>query len=284
MADNKRFFWLKLKEDFFEDETIEWLEEQPNGKEYVLFYLKMCLKSLKHDGKLYREIGTRIIPYDIKKLSEITKTPVDTVMIATKVLSEIGLVQRMDDETLYMNQVMSMVGSNAANDNAERQRRFRERQKQKLITQSVTKNNGNALRNSNESIEYRDKSIENRDKSIELDSIGDKSPKTPAKPPKKRAFIPPTLEEVNDYILERGIHNVSAKAFFDYYEAGDWHDAKGNKVKSWKQKLLTWARHEDSEVKPSQNLTRSQQINQNVENAKQKLQQIHSWEEDLENV
>lgn len=283
MADNKRFFWLKLKEDFFEDETIEWLEEQPNGKEYVLFYLKMCLKSLKHDGKLYREVGTRIIPYDIKKLSEITKTPVDTVMIATKVLSEIGLVQRMDDETLYMNQVMNMTGKSDST-NAERQRRFRERQKQKLLASNVTDNVTPITLHSNESIEYRDKSIENRDKSIELDSIGDKSPKTPAKPPKKRAFIPPTLEEVNDYILERGIHNVSAKAFFDYYEAGDWHDAKGNKVKSWKQKLLTWARHEDSEVKPSQNLTRSQQINQNVENAKQKLQQIHSWEEDLENV
>lgn len=276
MADNKRFFWLKLKEDFFEDETIEWLEEQPNGKEYVLFYLKMCLKSLKHDGKLYREVGTRIIPYDIKKLSEITKTPVDTVMIATKVLSEIGLVQRMDDETLYMNQVMNMTGKSDST-NAERQRRFRERQKQKLLASNVTDNVTPITLHSNES-------IENRDKSIELDSIGDKSPKTPAKPPKKRAFIPPTLEEVNDYILERGIHNVSAKAFFDYYEAGDWHDAKGNKVKSWKQKLLTWARHEDSEVKPSQNLTRSQQINQNVESAKQKLQQIHSWEEDLENV
>lgn len=276
MADNKRFFWLKLKEDFFEDETIEWLEEQPNGKEYVLFYLKMCLKSLKHDGKLYREVGTRIIPYDIKKLSEITKTPVDTVMIATKVLSEIGLVQRMDDETLYMNQVMNMTGKSDST-NAERQRRFRERQKQKLLASNVTDNVTPITLHSNES-------IENRDKSIELDSIGDKSPKTPVKPPKKRAFIPPTLEEVNDYILERGIHNVSAKAFFDYYEAGDWHDAKGNKVKSWKQKLLTWARHEDSEVKPSQNLTRSQQINQNVENAKQKLQQIHSWEEDLENV
>ena len=276
MADNKRFFWLKLKEDFFEDETIEWLEEQPNGKEYVLFYLKMCLKSLKHDGKLYREVGTRIIPYDIKKLSEITKTPVDTVMIATKVLSEIGLVQRMDDETLYMNQVMNMTGKSDST-NAERQRRFRERQKQKLLASNVTDNVTPITLHSNES-------IENRDKSIELDSIGDKPPKTPAKPPKKRAFIPPTLEEVNDYILERGIHNVSAKAFFDYYEAGDWHDAKGNKVKSWKQKLLTWARHEDSEVKPSQNLTRSQQINQNVESAKQKLQQIHSWEEDLENV
>ena len=276
MADNKRFFWLKLKEDFFEDETIEWLEEQPNGKEYVLFYLKMCLKSLKHDGMLYREVGTRIIPYDVNKLAEITKTSVDTVMVATKVLTDIGLVQQMDDETLYMSQVMNMVGS--AIDSPAANKKRRQRAKGQL---------GDTLSPQIESkcpTEYRDKSIENRDKSIELDSIGDKSPKTPVKPPKKRAFIPPTLEEVNDYILERGIHNVSAKAFFDYYEAGDWHDAKGNKVKSWKQKLLTWARHEDSEVKPSQNLTRSQQINQNVESAKQKLQQIHSWEEDLENV
>ena len=231
MAENKRFFWLKLKEDFFEDETIEWLEEQPNGKEYVLFYLKMCLKSLKHDGKLYREVGTRIIPYDIKKLSEITKTPVDTVMIATKVLSEIGLVQRMDDETLYMNQVTLMTGNSANNSHAERQRRYRERLKQKALqapSQNVTSHS---------------------DESIELDSIGDKSPKTSAKTTKKRTFKPPTLAEVNDYIMEKGIHNVSAKDFVDYYEAGNWHDAKGNKVKSWKQKLLTWARHENGNAK-----------------------------------
>ena len=85
--------------------------------------------------------------------------------------------------------------------------------------------------------------------SIELDSIGDKSPKTSAKTTKKRTFKPPTLAEVNDYILEKGIHNVSAKDFVDYYEAGNWHDAKGNKVKSWKQKLLTWARHENGNAK-----------------------------------
>lgn len=85
--------------------------------------------------------------------------------------------------------------------------------------------------------------------SIEIDSIGDKSPKTSAKTTKKRTFKPPTLAEVNDYILEKGIHNVSAKDFVDYYEAGNWHDAKGNKVKSWKQKLLTWARHENGNAK-----------------------------------
>ena len=234
MADNKRFFWLKLKEDFFEDETIEWLEEQPNGKEYVLFYLKMCLKSLKHDGMLYREVGTRIIPYDVNKLAEITKTSVDTVMVATKVLTDIGLVQQMDDETLYMSQVMSMVGS--AIDSPAANKKRRQRAKGQL---------GDTLSPQIESkcpTEYRDKSIE-------LDSIGDKSPKTSAKTTKKRTFKPPTLAEVNDYIMEKGIHNVSAKDFVDYYEAGDWHDAKGNKVKSWKQKLLTWARHENGNAK-----------------------------------
>ena len=82
-----------------------------------------------------------------------------------------------------------------------------------------------------------------------IGSIGDKSPKTSAKTSKKRTFKPPTLAEVNDYILEKGIHNVSAKDFVDYYEAGNWHDAKGNKVKSWKQKLLTWARHENGNAK-----------------------------------
>ena len=264
MAENKRFFWLKLKEDFFEDETIEWLEEQPNGKEYVLFYLKMCLKSLKHDGKLYREVGTRIIPYDIKKLSEITKTPVDTVMIATKVLSEIGLVQRMDDETLYMNQVTLMTGNSANNSHAERQRRYRERLKQKALqapSQNVTSHSDESIEYRDKSIEYRDKSIEYRDKSIELD-IGDKSPKTSAKTSKKRTFTPPTLEEVNAYILERGINNVSAKAFYDYYEAGDWYDAKGNKVKSWKQKLLTWARHENGNTKTAKSTSNENRLDE----------------------
>ena len=61
------------------------------------------------------------------------------------------------------------------------------------------------------------------------------------------------MEEISEYILERGINNVSAKVFYDYYEAGDWHDAKGNKVKSWKQKLLTWARHENGSLKTTKN-------------------------------
>jgi len=57
--------------------------------------------------------------------------------------------------------------------------------------------------------------------------------------PARGKFIPPTLEEVNQYVLERGLH-VSAKDFFDYFDAGNWIDSKGQHVQNWKQKILTW--------------------------------------------
>jgi len=56
---------------------------------------------------------------------------------------------------------------------------------------------------------------------------------------RKVKFTPPTLEEVEAYIKEKDLI-VDAKQFIDYFEEGNWTDSKGNKVKSWKQKLLTW--------------------------------------------
>ena len=49
----------------------------------------------------------------------------------------------------------------------------------------------------------------------------------------------PTLEEIEKYISEKKLE-VNAKQFYDYFEVGGWKDSKGNKVKNWKQKLLTW--------------------------------------------
>lgn len=66
---------------------------------------------------------------------------------------------------------------------------------------------------------------------------------TPPKKPKKK-FVPPTLEEVRAYILEKRL-NVDAQKLFDYYEAGDWHDGNGKAVKNWKQKCLTWDKHDN---------------------------------------
>lgn len=108
---NKRYYWLKLKEDFFEEDTIAWIEEQPNGKEYSLFYLKLCLKSLKTNGILVRNVGEILIPYDSKTLAKITNTDIDTVMVSMELFKKIGLIQVLDNGEIFLTQLENMVGS-----------------------------------------------------------------------------------------------------------------------------------------------------------------------------
>ena len=55
----------------------------------------------------------------------------------------------------------------------------------------------------------------------------------------KKKFVPPTLEEVQSYIKEKN-YSVDPKVFFDYFNESNWVDANGNKVKNWKQKVITW--------------------------------------------
>ena len=123
MADSKRYYWLKLDEGFFEDDTIAWLEEQENGKDYVIFYLKLALKSLKDEGRLIRYVGETLIPYDVKALAKLTNTPIDTVAIAIKTFVEIGLIARLGTGEIYLNQINEMIGTET--DVAKRVRKHR---------------------------------------------------------------------------------------------------------------------------------------------------------------
>ena len=69
--------------------------------------------------------------------------------------------------------------------------------------------------------------------------------------PARNKFVPPTLEEVNEYVLEKNLH-VSAKDFLDYFTESNWVDSKGNKVNSWKGKILTWEKyHKQDQQKKS---------------------------------
>ena len=107
----KKYYWMKLKEDFFDDDAIEWLEEQPKGKEYALFYLKLCLKSLKTNGVLIRTVGTILVPYDTRKLADITKTDYDTTIVAMELLKNIGLVEIMESGEICLPRMEEMIGS-----------------------------------------------------------------------------------------------------------------------------------------------------------------------------
>lgn len=154
----KRYYWLKLKENFFEEDTIEWLEEQPNGKEYCLIYLKLCLKSLKTDGVLVRNVGSMLIPYDAETLARVTNSTVDTVKVAMDLFKKIGLIQLLDTGEIYINQLNELVGSETE---AAKQKRL-----QRSKVDNVPKLSSECPENVTQSIEleYRDKSIEKDNK------------------------------------------------------------------------------------------------------------------------
>lgn len=219
MADQKKFYWLKLKKDFFKRHDMQIIESMPNGKDYVLFYLKLLCESIDHNGNL-RFSDT--IPYNEQMLSTITNTNTDVVRSALKLLQELNMIEILDDLTIYMNEVDKLIGSAVDNDNANRQRLFRERKKDHLLSEryeAVTKNN-------------ESKSID-----IEIDKEIDKEKDKKGK--KHKVFVPPTYEEVFEYAKEKGREDI-AKEFFDYFTVGEWFDSKGNKVKNWKQKFITW--------------------------------------------
>ena len=136
MAEGKKFYWLKLRRDFFKRHDIRIIEEMPNGKDYVLFYLKLLLESIDHEGSL-RFSDT--IPYNENMLSVITNTNVDIVRSAMALFTELNLIDIFDDQTIFMGEVEKMIGSES--ESAGRVRRFRENQKALLCNGDVTKSN-----------------------------------------------------------------------------------------------------------------------------------------------
>lgn len=173
MADRKRYYWLKLKDDFFDDETIKFIEEQENGIIYSNFYLKLCLKSVRTEGKLIRVVGSRLIPYDVKSIARLTDVPIDTVAVAMRLFEEIGLVERLDSGEIYLSQINEMIGSET--DKAVLMRRKRALDRANLgndvtaaLPECYTEN--------------RDKSLEFRVKKLEKEGEEETADKPPAPP------------------------------------------------------------------------------------------------------
>ena len=118
---SKKYYWLKLKRDFFKRHDIKIVEDMKNGKDYVLFYLKMLVESIDHEGELR---FNETIPYNEQMLSVITNTNVDIVRGAMELFVKLKMIEVFDDHTIYMNEVEKMVGKESAS--APRVRKHRE--------------------------------------------------------------------------------------------------------------------------------------------------------------
>lgn len=227
MSENKKYWYIQLNVNFFEDERIDWLCEQKNGYAYVVLYLKLCLKTANNNGILTRQIGDMIIPYNVDKIAEITHINVDIVRVALELYKKIGLVYEADENCNFMRipDVPGMVGytTQAALEKAKQ----RERKKQRESGQLPDKCPDNVQQ------ELRVNSLELIDNSLELDKD---------KEDKRKRFTPPTVEQVQSYCIERR-NTVDAERFVDFYDAKGWKI--GNQtMKDWKAAVRTWERRE----------------------------------------
>ena len=164
MAENKKYYWLKLKEDFFEEKQIKYLRKLPDGDKLVIAYLKMQLKSLKTEGFIKYD---SILPSNIEELSMILDEDINIVTLLIKALQQVGAIEILDDGSFYMIAMQDLIGKEGAS--AERVRKFRERQKQNEIKMLPCNTN---VTNCNTEIEKeieKEKEIE-----IELDIEKDK--------------------------------------------------------------------------------------------------------------
>ena len=171
MAD-KRYYWIKIKSDFFDLPTIDWLQDQKNGCEYIVLYQKLCLLSANSGGELVRKVGDMLIPYDIKKIAEVTRFKFDTVVVAMGLYKKIGLIVEREDGVFVVAGIGEMVGSETKW--AEKKRLQRDKGGDNVprrVPPDVPKSAGthqgtSAPTLSGKSIEIRDQSIELREKRI----------------------------------------------------------------------------------------------------------------------
>lgn len=123
----KKYYWLKLQKDFFKRHDIKIIKSRPNGKDYVIFYLSLLLESIDHNGEL-RFSDT--IPYNEEMLSVITDTNIDIVRSAMKILTELKMVELLDDSTIFMTEVNKMIGCETKW--AEKKRIYRQKSQPKI--------------------------------------------------------------------------------------------------------------------------------------------------------
>ena len=161
--DSKRYYWLKLEKDFFKRHDIRIIEGMPNGKDYIIFYLKLLCESTSHEGYLR---FSETIPYNEDMLSTITNTNIDIVRSAIKIFTELQMMQLLDDGTFYFKQVEKMIGSETGG--AERKRIYRE-----TIKKQIGTNGGQCLLDIDKDIEI-DKELD-IEKDINIDIDSDKS-------------------------------------------------------------------------------------------------------------
>ena len=228
----KRYYWLKLEENYFDLKVQKALRRLPSGSDMLICYLKMQLKYLNKGGiiefqGIYDELSQEIA-LDIDEEEDLVKMTL-SVLMKWKVIEP-------SEDGLYITEMQERIGSKT--DAALRMEKHREKQKELQNCNNVTKL-CNKVQKSN-SIKEIDIEKE-KDIEIEKNNIG------------THRFKKPTLEEVKAYCKERN-NQVDAERFIDFYESKGWKVGKES-MKDWKACVRTWESKENkgwkNKIEPS---------------------------------
>lgn len=226
MSDNKKYYYLRLKDNFFDSDELKILESMKDGYLYSNILLKLYLRSLKNDGKL---VVNERIPYSADMLASVTGHQVGTIKQALSVFKDLGLIDVLDNGAIYMLDIQNFIGKGSSE--ADRKREYRQR---------IETDRTNVQTNLRQISEKSPPEIEiELEKDIEIEKEIHSSAKSTTT--KRKRFEKPTLSQITQYCLERN-NNVNAEQFYDYYESNGWKVGK-NAMKDWKACVRTWERN-----------------------------------------
>lgn len=170
MSDNQKYYYLRLKEDFFDSDELIFIESMPDGVLYSNILLKLYLRSLRSNGKLM--LRDRI-PYNSVILANMVKQPVSVLESALKIFQQMGLAEILDNGAIYMSDIQNFIGK--ASTEADRKRNYRAQieSEKKLLGQMSQENRDKCPTNVGEtSDECRTnvhERLENRDRTRDKD-------------------------------------------------------------------------------------------------------------------
>jgi predicted phage replisome organizer len=248
MADDKKYFYIKMPQGYLDDPRIKKLRKIAGGDTYTIIYLKLQLFSLPNGGIITFEGIEETFEEELAlKIDE----NVEDIKITLAFLAGQNLIEGNKNDYL-LTEAASRIGSET--DSAERMRIFRAKQKtQKQLTAQSANNvqGSDAILRDIDRDKYRDKDI---DRSKEGVIGGEKV----ADAPTPKRFIKPTVEEIRTYCNERN-NGIDPERFFDFYESKGWLIGK-NPMKDWKAAIRTWEQRDNpkpkKEDKPSVKYTK----------------------------
>ena len=214
MSDNKKYYYLRLKDNFFDSDELKILESMKDGYLYSNILLKLYLRSLKNDGKLV--VNDRI-PYNAEMLASVTGHQIGTVKQALSIFKELGLIDVLENGAIYMLDIQNFIGRGSSE--ADRKREYRQR---------IETDRTNVRQISDKTPPEIEKEIDSSAKSTTT---------------KRKRFEKPTLSEIKEYCIERN-NNIDAEEFYSYYESIGWKVGK-NPMKNWKFAIITWEKREN---------------------------------------